>query len=305
MTDERLEQILKQALAPEIEDSEIQIRRKVGKYKMNMKKLVAGGLVACAALSLVVVGVNSNVFAPRDNTKIEGTADAKKSENKNLFVITAHAAELPEGVNSGDVVEISSVNAGYGSSDYLEGRFSIAGQNIQKVKISTDKCNVYSAVTVAEGDADYEKAQNGENDKDNERYELVIDVSSEDGGKTEVTKSHYDHLVNQGNTYEGEYNEKMSFGMAIPKELWSTNEDLKAAAWEEIDQIKGAILTIEVIFADGNVETHHYKLDTGKIFVPVDENGFCHYDQLTRFLTPEEEASETAFVYGYLMEKID
>lgn len=38
MTDERLEQILKQALATEIDDSEIQIRRKVRKSKMNMKK---------------------------------------------------------------------------------------------------------------------------------------------------------------------------------------------------------------------------------------------------------------------------
>ena len=53
MTDERLEQILKQALATEIDDSEIQIRRKVRNSKMNMKKIIARGLVACAALTLV------------------------------------------------------------------------------------------------------------------------------------------------------------------------------------------------------------------------------------------------------------
>ena len=37
MTDETLDQILKQALSPEIEDSEIQIQRKVVKKKMKMK----------------------------------------------------------------------------------------------------------------------------------------------------------------------------------------------------------------------------------------------------------------------------
>ena len=53
MTDERLDQILKQALSPEIDDSEIQIRRKVRDRKMKMKKIITSGLVACAALTLV------------------------------------------------------------------------------------------------------------------------------------------------------------------------------------------------------------------------------------------------------------
>ncbi len=38
MTDERLDQILKQALTPEIDDSEIQIQRKVRNNKMKIKK---------------------------------------------------------------------------------------------------------------------------------------------------------------------------------------------------------------------------------------------------------------------------
>ena len=56
MTDERLDQILKQALAPEINDSEIQIRRKVRNNKMSMKKIIVRGLVACAVLTLVMTG---------------------------------------------------------------------------------------------------------------------------------------------------------------------------------------------------------------------------------------------------------
>ena len=93
----------------------------------------------------------------------------------------------------------------------------------------------------------------------------------------------------------------MLFGMSVPKELRSTNEDLPAAYHEDVDQVNGAVLTIEVTFIDGSTETHHYKLNTGKIFVPSDENGTLQWDNLTRFVTSDEEC----YTYGYLMEKID
>ena len=93
----------------------------------------------------------------------------------------------------------------------------------------------------------------------------------------------------------------MLFGMSVPKELRSTNEDLPAAYHEDVDQVNGAVLTIEVTFIDGSTETHHYKLNTGKIFVPSDKNGTLQWDNLTRFVTSDEEC----YTYGYLMEKID
>jgi len=255
MTDERLNQILKQALAPEIHDSEIQIRRKVRNNKMKMKKIIIGGLVACAALALVVIGGFTN-----------GGQDVK---SENFFAITAYAAELPDGVTSGDVLTLSAFSAGYGSSEYLDGRFAISGQNIEKVKISTDKCNIYTIPSLYKDDADYE------------------------------------HLVIAGNTYEGAYNDNMLFGMSVPEELWSNNDNIQAASHEDIDQVNGAILTIEVTFADGSTEVHHYRLNTGKIYVPADENGYLQWDNLTRFLTANENTEETPYTYGYLMEKID
>jgi len=254
MTDERLDQILKQALTQEIDDSEIQIQRKVRNNKMKIKKMIKGGLVACAVLALAVTGV----FAG-------GGQDVK---NENLFVITAHAAELPEGVISGDVVTLSAFRAGYGSSKYLDGRFAISGQNIEKVKISTDKCNIYTVTSHYKDDTDYE------------------------------------HLVIEGNTYEGDYDDNLLFGMSVPEELWSNNDDIPAAFHEDIDQVNGAILTIEVTFSDGSIEVHHYRLNTGKIYVPADENGYLQWDNLTRFLTADEY-KEAPYIYGYLMEKID
>lgn len=108
-----------------------------------------------------------------------------------------------------------------------------------------------------------------------------------------------------GQSYDGEYNEQMYFGMSVPEELWSTKYDLKEAYHEDVDQVNGANLTIEVTFSDDSTETHHYRLSTGKIFIPADENGYLQRDNLTRFLTSEEETEETPYIYGYLMEKID
>lgn len=259
MTDERLDQILKQALTPEIDDSEIQIRRKVGDNKMILRKIITGGLAVCAVLTLVVTGGWFGGTMQRGEYDI---ADAN-----NFFVITAHAAELPEGVTSGDVIELSRVRVGQGSPLYLDGRFTISGQNIDKIKVTTDKCNLYTSVPNYEGNTD--------------DPQIV------------------------GQSYEGKYSDKMSFGMSVPEELWSTNDDPKEGYWEAVNQLNGATITVEVTFSDESTEIHHYRINTGKIFVPADDNGFLQWDNLTRFLTAEEENSETPFSYGYLLEKID
>lgn len=110
-----------------------------------------------------------------------------------------------------------------------------------------------------------------------------------------------EYLVVEGDSYEGHFNEKMLFGMSIPEEIRSKNEDAQAAYHEDVDQVNGAKLTIEVTFLDDSTEIHHYRLNTGKIFVPSDENGYLQWDNLTRFIISEDEP----YTYGYLMEKID
>ena len=289
MTDERLDQILKQALAPEIEDDEIQIRRKARSKKMNMKKIIAGGLIACAALTMVVTGVNGN-----DSVYGQDVADG------NIFAITAYASELPEEITSGDVLGLRMIGAGHGSLSYLDGRFTISGQNIEKIKVTTDKCELYTSVPVYEGDSDYENAVNAQINGQEEYYE-VFAGEREEGGYVD----HYDHLQIVGSSYEGEYNDQMYFGISIPEELQTASADIKEGYYKSVDQVDGATLTIEVTYADDSIETHHYKLTTGKIFVPRDENEVNQWDNLTRFLTAEEEASGTANSYGYLIEKMD
>lgn len=319
MTDEKLDQILKQALTPEIDDSEIQVRRKGRKRRMTRKTVVASGLVACAAVAFVVTGGYFGIFSKSEGgrTTIAGlersdAGTASSASGKNLFAITAYAAELPEGITSGDVVGLSRVSADYGSAEYLDGRFMISGQNIEKIKISTDKCNLYTATLIYKGDAEYTKAQEAEANGTGE-YVRITDAplnSDETDTSDEAAASgsdayHYEHLEVAGSTYEGVYNDHTQFGLSVPKEQWSTSKDDQQNYHENVDQVNGATLTIEVSFSDGTSETHHYRVNVGKIFVPEGKDGYLQWDNLTRFLTAEEEAGETPNVYGYLLERVD
>lgn len=319
MTDEKLDKILKQALTPEIDDSEIQVRRKGRKRRMTRKTVVASGLVACAVVAFVVTGGYFGIFSKSEGgrTTIAGLerSDAgtvSSALGKNLFAITAYAAELPEGITSGDVVGLSRVSADYGSAEYLDGRFMISGQNIEKIRISTDKCNLYTATLIYKGDAEYTKAQEAEANGTGE-YVRITDAplnSDETDTSDEAAASgsdayHYEHLEVAGSTYEGVYNDHTQFGMSVPKEQWSTSKDDQQNYHENVDQVNGATLTIEVSFSDGTSETHHYRVNVGKIFVPEGKDGYLQWDNLTRFLTAEEEAGETPNVYGYLLERMD
>ena len=68
MTDERLDQILKQALAPEIADTEIAVKQAGRNY--YMKKIWKIGVAAVACAALLVAGT---IAAP-DGTKGTGSS---------------------------------------------------------------------------------------------------------------------------------------------------------------------------------------------------------------------------------------
>lgn len=284
MTEERLDQILEQALSPEIDESEIQIRRKA--VKMNIKKVLACGLAACVALLVVVAGLFI-LGGPFSRKSSNGTDESIVPKN-NIFALTAYAAELPKDVTSGECVGLSlAMNSHGGDLMHIDPIFFISGENIERIKISTDKCNIFYATPSTEE----EVTENLSNNTMSDGYYFF----SDDNGIV------YEHLVVPGQTYEGTYNENMSFGMSVPQELWSNNDDPKERYHETTYQVDGAILTVEVTYTDGSIETHHYKVTVGKIYVPLDENGHNMYDAISRFVVNEEER----YFFGYLLSQID
>lgn len=87
MTDKRLDEILKQALAPEISDEEIKIREKERNHVM--KTTVKAFVSAAACLTLAAaVGIGSRCLRPN------GTSGGDAGADDNMFALTAYAEEL-------------------------------------------------------------------------------------------------------------------------------------------------------------------------------------------------------------------
>lgn len=327
MTDDRLDELLKMALAPEIADSDIQIRRKGKKNRMKTKYIAACALAACAALMILFGGINlrsgkpdATMDAIPESDYASETPAAKPERKSNFFVIVSNAEGLSEDAASGDVVNIFTKEES-GEKGYLGGRFGISGNNISKVGISIDKGEVFTSVPVYKEDPEFAtipyEADGGSVDKDDPNFEASESSSLPEGeeyfavddtdnsayadGKNAEKSYHYDHISNKGKSFEIDYNENMTFGIHVPE--INSKEFTKETYYEMIDQVNDAKITITVTFTDGSQEVHEYNIKTGKIFVPVDENDILQYDCLTRFITDDEK--NVPYIYGYLMEKMD
>lgn len=253
-----------------------------------------------------------------ENVGNDAGAAGYATETRNVFMITANAADaltVDDGtISSGDVVNMATFSALGGGNGYLSGRFQIGGENIDTVRITTDTCELYSSYNIYESDPEYEKIYETEITMGMAYGEGYYDWQyddpynyDEDSG--EEAPMHFEHYTVEGSSYEGAYDPGMSFGMYVSDELREKlDQSLSDPEYSHAcyDYVNGAQLTISVTFKDGTTEEHHYKVNVGKIFVPVDENGFLEWDNLYRFLTPEEESScEVGYDYGYLLEKID
>lgn len=91
MTDERLDQILKQALSPEVSKEDIRLRERKRGKNMNkrIKKYIA--TAACAAATVAIAGI----AATRNGTTSNFFADTS-DDVQNPFTITVYAKELDD-----------------------------------------------------------------------------------------------------------------------------------------------------------------------------------------------------------------
>lgn len=139
MTDKRLDQILNQALAPEISDVEIAVKKARRNYYMNRIVKIGVSVVACAAL--LIVG-NATVGHFMTHTSQTNQKDVTVEDNP--FVICAQAAEITKD-NPAYIKESVSDTFGfmYGDNEghagfIMEMPLSVKGDNIKNVTYSIE-----------------------------------------------------------------------------------------------------------------------------------------------------------------------
>jgi hypothetical protein len=246
------------------------------------------------------VSGNGNHGVESSNNPVEASQKAKS----NFFVITANAAELPNDGEcvSGEVfgIRFNDYTGGlYGG--YIPELFSIGGRNIAKVKITTDKNEIFTSKSVYEGDSDYPTDDelaicNANPYSGKGYYNWVSDVS--------YKKYHYDYWQVQGNSVEMDYNANLSYGFFAKDSINLEIGDMKMNYRACVDMLEGTRLSVAVTYENGQREEHHYLVHSGKVLYEYNmEKHQC--ERYERFLTPDEERDGTLWTYSILIEQLD
>lgn len=145
MTDEKLNQILQQALTSDVQDEDIHIYKKVRKNKM--KNILKAGIAVAACAALVLTLNINEIFWGNATNNNEQSGVKAEVTNNNPFVLTCFAAELDEGVQvpvslAGDVYYGSGLCGGEDGNtvSYVIGaKFACEGEGIDSITYHINK----------------------------------------------------------------------------------------------------------------------------------------------------------------------
>ena len=306
MTDKKLDQILNQALAPEIADTEIAVKKARRNYHMNRIVKIGVSAVACAAL--IIVG---NATAGHYMTHTNQTEQGEVTVEENPFVICAQAAELTrdnpvyikEAVSDtfGFMYEKKKKKAGF----ILEMPLSVKGDKIKSVTYSI-KNGFFEVVDKEKGDSTiidssvYEGAPSS-----------FVTVEETEEGKSvtiyaagEATEEDREARVNQKvlSSYTVAYDKQISDNMVINicGDYVLTEKEMKALhgsadPQETADMYNkmfgDTVITCTVTFADGT--TQEQKIGIGGAVLTYEQMGQLA-DQPAE--SPEDTSQEQAFL---------
>ena len=306
MTDKKLDQILNQALAPEIADTEIAVKKARRNYHMNRIVKIGVSAVACAAL--IIVG---NATAGHYMTHTNQTEQGEVCVEENPFVICAQAAELTRD-NPVYIKEAVSDTFGfrYGDNEgkagfIMEMPLSVKGDKIKSVTYSI-KNGFFEVVDKEKGDSTI---------IDSSAYEgapsSFVTVEETEEGKSvtiyaagEATEEDREARANQKalSSYTVAYDKQISDNTVINicGDSVLTEKEMKALygiadPQETADMYNkmfgDTVITCTVTFADGT--TQEQKIGIGGAVLTYEQMGQLA-DQPAE--SPEDTSQEQAFL---------
>lgn len=306
MTDKKLDQILNQALAPEIADTEIAVKKARRNYHMNRIVKIGVSAVACAAL--IIVG---NATAGHYMTHTNQTEQGEVTVEENPFVICAQAAELTRD-NPVYIKEAVSDTFGfrYGDNEgkagfIMEMPLSVKGDKIKSVTYSI-KNGFFEVVDKEKGDSTI---------IDSSAYEgapsSFVTVEETEEGKSvtiyaagEATEEDREARANQKalSSYTVAYDKQISDNTVInicgdsvltEKEMTALygSADPQETADMYNKMFGDTVITCTVTFADGT--TQEQKIGIGGAVLTYEQMGQLA-DQPAE--SPEDTSQEQAFL---------
>ena len=266
-----------------VREEKSRARQPVRSMRGGMKRLLA----AACAFAVVLGGA-----------ALHGrqTGSDPVTDIAHTFGLVAYAADTGEMRQPKDSKIV--FDTGSGADDPEKGFYSgclfkVTGENIKTVSATIDKGAVYRTKTVKDTSADRDEwvrsMHQGTNPELDGADRIMVWGSDE-------MHMYADLCWKLDNGFTDAYDPDAGYGLWLPSQPETTDDDLQDSWHAAVDGFEGAKLTVTITFTDGSEQTRSMTLHTGKLGVEYKDD--TSGPSLTGEVLTDEQAAAEGYIYG-------
>lgn len=254
-------------------------------------------LAAACAFGIVLGG--TAVYRTHNGTAQTGSA-AVADAISHSFGFAAYAADTGELRQPKDSKIV--FDTGNGADDPEKGFYSgclfkVTGENIKTVSATIDKGAVYRTKTVKDTSGNRDEWVRSMHQGTNPELNGADTVMVWGNGPEEGAEQMYADLCwKLDNGFTDAYDPDASYGLWLPSQPQSADDDLQDSWHAAVDGFEGAKLTVTITFTDGSEQTRSMTLHTGKLGVEYKDD--TSGPSLTGEVLTDEQAAAEGYIYG-------
>ena len=254
-------------------------------------------LAAACAFGIVLGG--TAVYRTHNGTAQTGSA-AVADAISHSFGFAAYAADTGELRQPKDSKIV--FDTGNGADDPEKGFYSgclfkVTGEDIKTVSATIDKGAVYRTKTVKDTSDNRDEWVRSMHQGTNPELNGADTVMVWGNGPEEGTEQMYADLCwKLDNGFTDAYDPDASYGLWLPSQPQSADDDLQDSWHAAVDGFEGAKLTVTITFTDGSEQTRSMTLHTGKLGVEYKDD--TSGPSLTGEVLTDEQAAAEGYIYG-------
>lgn len=254
-------------------------------------------LAAACAFGIVLGG--TAFYCTHNGTAQTGSA-AVADAISHTFGFAAYAADTGELRQPKDSKIV--FDTGSGADDPEKGFYSgclfkVTGENIKTISATIDKGAVYRTKTVKDTSADRDEWVRSMHQGTNPELDGADTVMVWGNGPEEGAEQMYADLCwKLDNGFIDAYDSDTSYGLWLPSQPETTDDDLQDSWHKAVDGFEGAKLTVTITFTDGSEQTRSMTLHTGKLGVEYKDD--TSGPSLTGEVLTDEQAAAEGYIYG-------
>ena len=266
-----------------VREEKSRARQPVRSMRGGMKRLLA----AACAFAVVLGGA-----ALRGRQ----TGTDPVTDIAHTFGLVAYAAEIDEMRQPKESKIVFDCGSGVDDPEkgfYSGCLFKVTGENIKTVSASIDNGAIYRTKTVKDTSDDRDEwvrsMHQGTNPELDGADRIMVWGSDE-------MHMYADLCWKLDNGFTDEYDPDAGYGLWLPSQPETTDDDLQDSWHAAVDGFEGAKLTVTITFTDGSEQTRSMTLHTGKLGVEYKDD--MSGPSLTGEVLTDEQAAAEGYIYG-------